>query len=118
MYRSAFVAALMAGGVCAAPARAASEPCPVPTGSTAYQATLSPLLGGITPTASPQPGSSTPVAVPTPSVSAFEVARSAVGPQFVEYWLSTPLQGWAVGIAPGAMDVVAARAAILQALNA
>jgi hypothetical protein len=45
-------------------------------------------------------------------------ARERLGAQFAGLWLSDRQQGWAVGVAPGALDLEQARAAIVDGLAA
>jgi hypothetical protein len=89
------VAAALAAGALAGTASAAA-PCAPASGITdfTYQAGLTPLL---------------------PAGEA--AARQVAGAQFTMLWLDPARQGWDVGIAPGALDVAAARAAIVSALQ-
>lgn len=93
---TAAVAGVLAAGALAGPASAAA-PCAPPVGITdfSYQAGLTPLL---------------------PAGEA--AARRVAGAQFTMLWLDPARQGWDVGIAPGPLDVTAARAAIVGALRA
>jgi hypothetical protein len=91
------VAALTAAASPAA-ARADDVPaCRVGGGPYAYQyqARLGPLL----------------------SAGAEDGARQALGPQFAVLWLNARQQGWDVGLAPGALTVDQARAAISEQLR-
>jgi hypothetical protein len=45
-------------------------------------------------------------------------AREALGPQYAKLWPDTEAQGWSVGLAPGALDLEQARAAIEAGLRA
>ena len=79
-------------------------------GPTEYQARLGPLVSGFVVETgghgdAPPPPAST-------GVGAGNLARDALGAQFAGFWLSNALQGWVVGIAPGALDAAAARAAV------
>lgn len=78
-------------------------------GSTAYQAVLSLLVSP--PTLHPQN-------VPLhPGGGASGAVEQALGAQRAILWLDTPRQGWTVAVAPGLLDLPAARAAILTALG-
>jgi hypothetical protein len=46
-----------------------------------------------------------------------EVARATLGAQYGGLFFDTPRQGWTVALAPGALDLSAARAALVQALG-
>jgi hypothetical protein len=90
------VAGFLAAGALAGPASAAA-PCAPASGITdfTYQTGLTPLL---------------------PAGEA--AARRVAGAQFTMLWLDPARRGWDVGIAPGPLDVAAARAAIVGALQA
>jgi hypothetical protein len=101
------VSAVVLAGACLAlpsTASAQSSPlCPLDGGgSYAYQAALLPLIGG---------GSA-------PGGAGVASARAALGAQYGGAFYDTPRQGWSVALAPGALDITAARAAIVQALGA
>jgi hypothetical protein len=89
------VAGLLAGGALAGTASAAA-PCavPPPQADYSYQAGLTPLL---------------------PAGEA--AARQATGAQYTLLWLDPVRKGWHIAIAPGPLDAVAARAAIVAALQ-
>lgn len=100
------VALAVVGAVAVLPSPAAAQSgplCPLDGGgSYAYQAALLPLIGG---------GSA-------PGGAGVAAARAALGAQYGGAFYDTPRQGWSVALAPGALDVTAARAAVVQALGA
>ncbi len=83
--------------------------CAVVNGAVGYQAAVVPLLSVAQPSS---PGTAAPL-VPV----AEPAARQALGDQFTMFWLSTVDQGWDVALAPGTLDVEAARAAIITQLT-
>lgn len=108
----------MALGALNAPALAdAQSLCrSAPNGPTEYQARLGPMVSGFVIETGghgdpPPPPAST-------GVGAGNLARDALGAQFAGFWLSNALQGWVVGVAPGPLDLAAARAAIMQPVTA
>lgn len=105
-------------GVLGAPARADAAPLCRPSmeGPTEYQATLGPLVSGFV-LAPPAPGSTPPPPAST-GIGAATLAREALGAQYSGVWLSSAVQGWAVGLAPGPLDGPAARGAIVDAIAA
>ena len=102
----ALVAVAVVGAVAVLPSPAAAQSgplCPLDGGgSYAYQAALLPLIGG---------GSA-------PGGAGVAAARAALGAQYGGAFYDTPRQGWSVALAPGALDLTAARAAVVQALGA
>lgn len=116
--RIAAVLVAIALGALTAPALADAQTLcrPAPNGPTEYQARLGPLVSGFVIETgghgdAPPPPAST-------GVGAGNLAREALGAQFAGFWLSNALQGWVVGVAPGALDLAAARAAVIQRVAA
>jgi hypothetical protein len=84
-------------------------------GPTEYQATLGPMVSGFVIETGghgdpPPPPAST-------GVGAGNLARDALGGQFAGFWLSNALQGWVVGVAPGPLDLAAARVAVTERVS-
>lgn len=86
-------------------------------GAREYQATLGPLVGGFV-LAPPAPGGQPLPPPASTGIGAGNLAREALGARFAGAWLSTALQGWVVGIAPGGLDPAAARGAIVERIAA
>ena len=91
---TAVAAAALAAGALAGTASAAPCSVPPPQADYSYQAGLTPLLPG-----------------------GEAAARQATGAQYTLLWLDPVRKGWHIAIAPGPLDVPAARAAIVAALQ-
>lgn len=122
---TALVVVAMLAAIAAAPASAAAVPaCAlVLEGPYEYQVALTPFMADSSPVvpAPPTPPRTRASAARLSSTQeggATAAAREALGAQFTMSWLSNPLQGWAVGMAPGPLDLAQARAAILDRLAA
>ncbi len=111
----AIAVALSLAGIGAASAQAAPL-CTLSPGPWQYQATLGPLLSDPGPPL-PVPPGSPPLPAPRNGPGAYSVARAALGVQFGGGWVSNAVQGWVVGLAPGPLDVAAARGAIIDRLG-
>jgi len=115
--RIAAVLTVMALGALTAPALAEAQTLcrTAANGPTEYQARLGPMVSGFVLDFShgdpPPPPAST-------GVGAGNLAREALGAQFAGFWLSNALQGWVVGVAPGPLDLAAARAAVMGRVTA
>ena len=107
MKRAAMATVVSAVALGALPAAARAEGCVIGGGSTAYQAALTPLI------TAPNNGDG-PL---YPGGGGAGAAREALGAQYTALWMSDVDQGWAVGLAPGALDLDAARDAIRTALT-
>lgn len=108
-------------GAFGAPARADSDPgCRLSDGPIEYTRTLGPLVSGyvLAPPAPGQPSPSPPPSLPSTGIGAGNLARDVLGTQYALLWMSNALQGWVVGLAPGPLDPVAARAAIVERIAA
>lgn len=95
--RCLVIAALVAGGISAAPAAASADPtqpCAITEGNYSYQAPIVRLLARIN--------------------TDGQFGRAALGAQFAGLWFTTRDQGLGVGVAPGALDLSGARAAVLS----
>ena len=120
---AALVAIVTAGalGAFAAPARADADPgCRLSEGPIEYTRTLGPLVGGfvLAPPAPGQPAPPPSPSLPSTGIGAGNLAREALGGQYAMLWMSNALQGWVVGLAPGPLDLTAARAAIIERIAA
>ena len=116
--RIAAVLAALALGALTAPALAEAQTLcrSAANGPTEYQARLGPMVSGFVIDTGghgnpPPPPAST-------GVGAGNLAREVLGAQFAGFWLSNALQGWVVAVAPGALDLAAARAAVTERVAA
>lgn len=120
---TAMIATAIVLGTFGEPARADAQPlCRLSSGGAIeYTRTLGPLVSGFI-LAPPAPGqpplSPPPPALPSTGIGAGNLAREALGAQFSMSWLSNTVQGWVIGLAPGALDSAAARAAIVDRIAA
>jgi len=95
----------------------AAPVCAASYGPAEYQSTLGPLLSR--PSPMPPPAPPAPPARLSRATSqgwAKDSAREALGEQFTMMWVSNALQGWVIGVAPGPLDLVQARAEIVARL--
>ena len=109
----------LVSGLAGDAARAEAAPlCALGDGPAEYQSKLGPLLStpGPLPPAPPPPPAPTSRSAVYPSVGAGALAREALGAQFTMLWVNNVVQGWVVGLAPGALDVEQARTRIVDAL--